>query len=80
MEDSRAGEPSPNQATDSFPAPSTPFLASSAKDVSPKALNLRIECVQAFGVSGDRVVVEPTANHGTKPPAHVPYRLMHAAS
>ena len=78
MKDSWLGKPFSGQAANPLPGPSSPLLTPPLQDVSPEALDLRVKCVQTLGIAGNRMIVEPSADHGTKPSAYVDYLVMHA--
>ena len=63
MEDLRLGDPAPRQTVKPLPGPDPAFLASPAKHAKPEAFHLGAEFIKAVDVAGDRVVVEPPADH-----------------
>ena len=67
MENPGVGKPAPRQTANPFPGPSASFLAPPTQDATPESLDLSTKCVETAEVAGDRVVVEPPLDHGSKP-------------
>ena len=79
MKDLGLGEPSACQASHLSPTPVPPLLTPFPEDAEPEALDLGTESRQAGDVAGDRVVIEPPLDHGTKPSASLLNRPVHAS-
>ena len=66
------------QAVNPLPGPGASFLAPPPQDATPETLDLSTKRVETAEVSGDRVVIEPSSAHGTKPSADLANHPVHA--
>jgi hypothetical protein len=78
MKDFGFGKPPPRQTSKSLSFPYSAFLASPPQDAPPESLDQGTEHGKASEVPGERMVVEPTAYHGTEPAPHLDQRVVHA--
>ena len=78
MENPGVRKPAPRQTANPLPGPGAPFLAPPTQDATPETLDLSTKRIKTTEVPGDRVVVEPPLDHGTKPSAYLVNHPVHA--
>src|SRR5262249_58837705 len=61
-----------------LPTPGTAFLTPASQDAAPDPSDQGTEPIQAGAVAGYGVIVEPSLDNCSQPPAHVGHREVHA--